>query len=445
MSYARYNGLSGGGGSGGVTSLNGETGAVVLIGGTGVTVVPSGQNITINSSGATSVGPFGSTPNADGGDITAGVLTLEPADGTHPGGLSITTQTIAGAKTLTSPLSMNAPQDALFLSMSDGSGGGYRWGFQTGSGGQFGIFDTQGAYVLQFSNSTLNAQLFGTLSIGGNGSAAAAGLYWGGDYQTGFYHTTSVIGITIAGTQVAQLDATGIHSYVEITTPLLAVTTAAIAGATPAITLLNPSMSAGDGAAIDFYAGSNQFNARIHGYAVTINTGRLVFATCNASTTPIDAMTIDENQIVNIGAANQFQVNASGIMNISTTSAGTISLAQLENNHGSAGDGEALDFLGSGGSFNARVWGEAVGLNSGNLHLSSANGTSFADVIELTFDGQMILGTPSTTVQHTLNTAVGTNASGILTLSNAPAGVSGNPTGYVQITINGGTHYIPYW
>lgn len=49
--------------------------------------------------GVTSVGPFGNTPNADGGDISGSVLTLEPADGTHPGGVSITTQTFGGNKT----------------------------------------------------------------------------------------------------------------------------------------------------------------------------------------------------------------------------------------------------------------------------------------------------------------------------------------------------------
>lgn len=57
----------------------------------------------------------------------------------------------------------------------------------------------------------------------------------------------------------------------------------------------------------------------------------------------------------------------------------------------------------------------------------------------------LTLGVPSTTVQHTLNTSVATNASGSGTFTNLPAGYSGNPTGYIQITINGGTHVIPYW
>lgn len=51
------------------------------------------------STGVTSVGPFGTTPNADGGDITGTILTLEPADGTHPGGVSILSQSFGGDKT----------------------------------------------------------------------------------------------------------------------------------------------------------------------------------------------------------------------------------------------------------------------------------------------------------------------------------------------------------
>lgn len=52
------------------------------------------------------MGAFGSSPNDNGGTIATGTLTLQPADGTHPGGLSIGAQTIAGAKTLTGVLAV---------------------------------------------------------------------------------------------------------------------------------------------------------------------------------------------------------------------------------------------------------------------------------------------------------------------------------------------------
>lgn len=55
---------------------------------------------TFNNKQATvSFGAFGSTPNANGGSIAAGVITLQPADASNPGGLSTGAQTIPGAKT----------------------------------------------------------------------------------------------------------------------------------------------------------------------------------------------------------------------------------------------------------------------------------------------------------------------------------------------------------
>jgi hypothetical protein len=45
---------------------------------------------------------FGSSPNTNGGAISGNILTLQPADGTRPGGVSITTQTFGGAKTFSS-------------------------------------------------------------------------------------------------------------------------------------------------------------------------------------------------------------------------------------------------------------------------------------------------------------------------------------------------------
>ena len=53
---------------------------------------------------ALSLGAFGSIPNADGANLSGNVLTLEPADGTHPGGISISSQTFAGQKTFSTGL-----------------------------------------------------------------------------------------------------------------------------------------------------------------------------------------------------------------------------------------------------------------------------------------------------------------------------------------------------
>lgn len=91
-------------GSGGVTSINGETGDVTIVGGTGITVTETGpQEITIasTSAGDVTLTAFGSTPNSAGASLTGQALTLQPASGSFPGGVSTTTQSFAGNKTFT--------------------------------------------------------------------------------------------------------------------------------------------------------------------------------------------------------------------------------------------------------------------------------------------------------------------------------------------------------
>jgi len=67
-----------------------------------------------------SFGAFGSSPNTDGGSASANVLTLQPADATHPGGISTGAQTLAGVKTFSSAPNFSSltPSTALAL---DGS------------------------------------------------------------------------------------------------------------------------------------------------------------------------------------------------------------------------------------------------------------------------------------------------------------------------------------
>jgi len=55
------------------------------------------------------------------------------------------------------------------------------------------------------------------------------------------------------------------------------------------------------------------------------------------------------------------------------------------------------------------------------------------------------IGATASTPQHILNTATATPDGGVGTLTNMPTGISGNPVGYIQITVNGNTHYLPYW
>lgn len=83
--------------------------------------------------------------------------------------------------------------------------------------------------------------------------------------------------------------------------------------------------------------------------------------------------------------------------------------------------------------------------SGGSILLETANTTSYAINMSIDNTGLITLGASGGTAQHALNTATGTNGAGILTLTNAPTGRTGNPAGYIQITINGTTAYLPYW
>lgn len=71
----------------------------------------SASNFSGSSSGTNTgdvtLAAFGSTPSANGASLSGQALTLQPADATHPGGVSIGTQSLAGAKTFTNPMTVS--------------------------------------------------------------------------------------------------------------------------------------------------------------------------------------------------------------------------------------------------------------------------------------------------------------------------------------------------
>ena len=73
----------------------------VLVSG-GLAADPSWQDI---SAGALALGAFGSSPNANAASLSGATLTLQPASGSFPGGVSTGTQTFAGAKTFSTSIS----------------------------------------------------------------------------------------------------------------------------------------------------------------------------------------------------------------------------------------------------------------------------------------------------------------------------------------------------
>lgn len=59
--------------------------------------------------------------------------------------------------------------------------------------------------------------------------------------------------------------------------------------------------------------------------------------------------------------------------------------------------------------------------------------------------GTVQIGGTSVLGVHVINATLLTNGAGVLTMTNGPAGKSGNPTGYLSLTINGSARTIPFW
>lgn len=71
--------------------------------------VPSGSGTSTGANtGDVALSAVGATPNADGASLSGQVLTLQPADATHPGALTASAQAISGVKTFMSGVDMNS-------------------------------------------------------------------------------------------------------------------------------------------------------------------------------------------------------------------------------------------------------------------------------------------------------------------------------------------------
>lgn len=72
------------------------------------------------NTGDVSIGTFGSSPDAKGASLSGQAITMQPADGTHPGMLTTGSQTIAGAKTFTGTVAANYVTSATPIPITSG-------------------------------------------------------------------------------------------------------------------------------------------------------------------------------------------------------------------------------------------------------------------------------------------------------------------------------------
>lgn len=157
-----------------------------------VTITPGAGsiNLQVAAGGGLSLSAFGSTPNANGLSLVAGVLNMQPADATNGGGVSTTTQTFSGVKTLSS-----APILSTLTGVLTGNGA---------SAVTANAVTQHGVLIAAASNavSSLAVASTGTVLAGSTGADPA------------FTATPSVTSITISNAPVAATDGTN-KSYVD--------------------------------------------------------------------------------------------------------------------------------------------------------------------------------------------------------------------------------------
>ncbi len=135
---------------------------------------------TFNSKQATvSIGAFGSTPNANGLDLTGATLSMEPADATHPGGVSTTTQTFAGNKSFIRGLAIGGTSDEVQLTVQGNSSQTNNLiQFYTSGFGDLGHLDNSGNFRVTGSiGSSGGGSVIGGAYFGSSGGSATTGLY----------------------------------------------------------------------------------------------------------------------------------------------------------------------------------------------------------------------------------------------------------------------------
>lgn len=85
--------------------IKGDNTGLLQVSGTGALLAAgaiTGSNLSGTNTGNVTLTGVGATPNANGASLSGQALTLQPADATNPGLMSVTTQTFAGLKTFSS-------------------------------------------------------------------------------------------------------------------------------------------------------------------------------------------------------------------------------------------------------------------------------------------------------------------------------------------------------
>lgn len=446
--YGKYSGiLGGGGGTTGDLTDAGTDGIVITNGagavnGTGTQIAQhvadtshngylSSADWNIFNTGATgavtTVGAFGSTPNADGASISGNTLTLQPADGTHPGGISIATQTLAGAKTFSSFLSVTGGSGANpSFSVPTGGGNAGFW-FDPAAGGEF-VYNTSAVanFTASVWRNTVPFQLFV------NTAAATPGIWFINDGTTGIYRPGSnQIGISASGAAVAIFSSSG----ADITGLLTSSNGLQVTGTTRLDTGLTGLLKASSGTVSVATAGTDyQAPISLAAFGSTPNADGLSFSSNILTLQPFDGTHPGGVPASGGGTTNFLRADGSWAV----AGSGTVTAVSVVSTNGFAGTS-------SGGATPALTLSTTItGILQGNGTAISAATTTGSGSVVLATAPTMSSPVVGTQTQGDSSTKAASTAYVDTAIANAVAGI--NPAIAVQAatTAAGDTSALTY-
>lgn len=169
----------------------------------------------------------------------------------------------------------------------------------------------------------------------------------------------------------------------------------------------------------------------------------LTQSTGTDNTIRIDALSVTGGGSVALHNASKINIVADSL-NTGTRKIGIL----ISKQSGSTANADIADNIGFGaGSFFINSTQNNPSLFSGQHTINNTltiAGDGSNTGFNVSASNVVTIGTGTATT-HVLNTQLGTNAAGVLTLLNGPAGTTGNATGYIQININGVNRFIPFW
>ncbi len=183
------------------TSPNTYTNATITVNGKGLVTSASSGTASV-----TTLGAFGSSPNANAGTISGSTLTLQPASSSFPGGISTTTQSWSGNKTNIGTLAITPSGSTTALTIDstsfifDSTNNAFGIGIQPSTTSSIDIINSSGSSkpIQITSYGTGSSNVFrGRFARGTSGSPAAAqsgdllSVYSGRGYGTSQFASAS--------------------------------------------------------------------------------------------------------------------------------------------------------------------------------------------------------------------------------------------------------------